>query len=84
MRKLPQIHIGTIIGEHLKKEKRSVAWLAEKVGCDANCLRKQFKKPYISTDLLYRTSNILNKDFFAFYSQQLSKEIKNEQILPEK
>ncbi|MCL2328268.1 MAG: XRE family transcriptional regulator [Bacteroidetes bacterium] len=66
-----EIHIGKEIQKKLTAEQRSVAWLAGQLCCDASCLRKQFKKSYISTDLLYRISKILHKDFFIFYSQRL-------------
>ena len=78
-----EIHIGREIRNQLATQKRSVAWLAEQLYCDASSLRKQLKKTYISTDLLYRISNILNKDFFVFYSRQLGKKTQNEQNLPE-
>lgn len=83
MQKNIEIHIGQEIQGCLVTQKRSVAWLAEQLYCDASSLRKQLKKPYISTDLLYRISNILHRDFFAFYSQQLCKTAHDEQILPE-
>jgi len=78
----PYIHIGELIKKHLAAKKRSVAWLAIKLSCDASVLRKALKKSWITTDLLYRISCILDEDFFACYSQLLS-ECANEQYLPE-
>jgi hypothetical protein len=79
-----EIHIGREIRNQLAIQKRSVAWLAEQLYCDASSFRRQLKKSYISTDLLYRISTILNMDFFVFYSRQLGKEIQSKQNLPEK
>ena len=66
------IHIGEKIRNHLATQKRSVAWLATHLCCDPSSLRKVLKKSYIHTDLLYRISSVLGKDFFAYYSQLLS------------
>ncbi|MCL2074640.1 MAG: hypothetical protein FWH18_12010 [Marinilabiliaceae bacterium] len=70
------IHIGEIIKNHLTEQKRSVEWLATLLGYDASALRKSLKKYYISTDLLFRISEFLEKDFFAFFSKKLSEKIK--------
>jgi hypothetical protein len=65
------IHIGDEIYKQLAAEKRPVAWLAAMLYVDPSNLRKLLKKPYLPTDLLYRISTILGKDFFAGYSQLL-------------
>ena len=67
----PPIHICNQIRKHLTAQKRSVAWLSQQLGCDPSALRKTLKKPYISTDLLYRISELLDKDFFVYYSRRL-------------
>ena len=69
---IPPIHIGEEIRNHLAAQKRSIAWLAGEICCDASSLRKLLKKSYIPTDLLFRISAILEKDFFACYSQLLA------------
>ena len=66
------IHIGEEIRKQLADQKRSVAWLASQVCREPSSLRKLLKNPYITTDLLFRISSILGKDFFACYSQLLS------------
>ena len=67
------IHIGEEIRKQLAAEKRPVAWLAAMLYIDPSNLRKLLKKPYLPTDLLFRISAILGKDFFACYSHQLTK-----------
>jgi len=71
----PSIHIGEEIQNHLALQQRSVAWLATQLRCDPSNLRKMLKHSYLPTDLLYRISIILDKDFFACYSQLLKKDI---------
>jgi len=70
----PSMHIGKEILNHLALQKRSVAWLAKELHCDSSSLRKSLKKHYTSTDLLYRISSLLDKDFFRCYSRLLSGE----------
>jgi len=70
----PSIHIGEEIRKHLAEQKRSVAWLATQLGCDQSSLRKSLKKYYITTDLLFRISTLLGKDFFVYYTKLLSDE----------
>jgi spore maturation protein CgeB len=69
------IHIGKLIRQKLKEKERSVAWLAQKVNCDSSNFRKILKNNHIHSELLFSISNVLDEDFFAFYSQKL-KEIK--------
>ena len=69
------IHIGEEIRKHLTDQNRSVSWLASQLGCDASALRKLLKNTYISTDLLYRISAKLGRDFFVCYSQRLAESI---------
>ena len=76
----PAIHIGEEIKNHLNARKLPVAWLATKLGCDASALRKALKKSWLTTDLLFRISLLLQKDFFACYSQILSEEINQAKI----
>ena len=67
----PAIHIGEEIQNHLALQQRSIAWLAKQLCYDPSNLRKLLKHSYLTTDLLYRISIILGKDFFACYSQML-------------
>jgi len=69
------IHIGEEIRNHLTAQKRSVAWLATELCCDASVLRKSLKKTWLPSDLLYRISRVLGKDFFVCYSQRLSEDV---------
>ena len=71
-----EMNICREIRQQLKKQKRSVAWLAKEVGCDASNLFKQLnceknKQSKLPTTLLYRISVAMDEDFFAHFSQQL-------------
>ena len=79
----PSINIGEEIKKRLADQKRSVAWLATEVCCEPSSLRKTLKKSHVSTDLLYRISDILGMDFFACYSRLLAEKTNNRQIFPE-
>jgi len=68
------IDIGELIFQKLKEKERSLAWLARQVGCNDSNLGKSLKNNrYIYTDLLFRISQALEEDFFAYYSQTLKK-----------
>ncbi|MCL2291059.1 MAG: XRE family transcriptional regulator [Bacteroidetes bacterium] len=62
------IHIGELILQKLKKEKRSVAWLAGEVFIDPSNLRKVLKKKSMDTSLLQRISKALQYNFFYHYT----------------
>jgi len=63
-----KIHIGKIIREHLKKEGRTQKWLADKVNLEDGNFRKKLKNNTVDIELLLKISDILKKDFFAYYS----------------
>ena len=60
-------HIGELIRQKLKEEKRPVAWLAEKIHKDPSNFRKMLKKESMDAELLQRISNILNHEFLDYY-----------------
>ena len=65
------IHIGKIIKEELRRQERTVAWLSRKIHCDRRNIYDIFSRTSIDTDLLYRLSLALHKDFFACFSTNL-------------
>jgi len=62
-----EIHIGDIILQKLKDEKRSVAWLAGEISVEPSALRKKLKKQSMDSALLQRISNTLCCNFFQYY-----------------
>lgn len=65
------IPIGKLIIKELKKQGRSVTWMAKELGYSRGHLYRLFSKNWIYTDLLYKISWILKHDFFKYYSKAL-------------
>ena len=67
-----KVHIGDEIRKELLLQERSVAWLAKQIEHgDPSNLSKQLNSKHIRPELLFDISVALQKDFFAFYSQEL-------------
>lgn len=62
------IHIGNLIREQLRKDQRSVGWLAREIGCTRNHVYKVFNKPSLDVDLLLRISKSMQFNFFQYYT----------------
>ena len=60
-----KVHIGSLIGNELKRQRRPVVWLAQELCCDRTNVYKILRKGSIDTELLCRISVALNHDFFA-------------------
>ena len=73
----PKIHIGSIIKQKLDEKDLKIAWLARQVHCNESNLCKKLKNNDISKELLFRIANVLHEDFFAYYSNELSKKWQN-------
>ena len=68
-----KIHIGKIVHQELKTQRRSVSWLAEQLHTDRSNTYKILKRQYIDTELLFRLCSVLNVDFFAIISNFINK-----------
>ena len=66
------IHIGHIIQEELRSQGRSVTWFARQLNIDRRVCYRIFHSYSIDTQVLFRISRILGKDFFADYSACLN------------
>ena len=64
------IHIGHLIHEQLKADKRSVGWLSREIGCTRNHVYKIFNKSSLDSDLIFRISKAMNFNFFQYYSAE--------------
>jgi len=72
--KIDNMHIGKQISLKLKEQERSVAWLARQLNCDDGNLGRTLKNSqHIHSELLLRISIALEEDFFARYSEILTK-----------
>ena len=68
---MEQPNIGQFIKEVLRKQGRSITWLAQEMGTTRNLVYKMFEKPTIYTDRLLQISELLDYDFFKQYSEYL-------------
>ena len=59
-----KFHIGQLIKDELEKQGRTITWLARQIGCTRSNLYKLFRNPWINTQLLFKISRTLNRDFF--------------------
>ncbi len=66
------IHIGSLIEQELRRQDRSVTWLAGELHCDRTNVYKVFKKKSIDTQLLENISVILRHNFFLDYAEEVS------------
>ena len=62
------VHIGQLIEQELRRQRRSVSWFAKELYCDRTNVYKLFRKESIDTLLLYRISYVLSHDFFKYYT----------------
>ena len=67
--------IGQIIKDELIAQERSVAWFSRKIHLDRSNVYRLFQKNSIDTDLLRRIAQVLRRDFFALYSEELVEEL---------
>ncbi len=65
------INIGMAIREELKRQERSVAWFARKLGTSRMACYRIFESYSIDTYMLLKISRALNHDFFALYSDSM-------------
>ena len=64
------IHIGHLIHEQLKKDQRSVSWLAREIHCTRNNLYKIFNKASLDSDLILKISRAMQFNFFQYYTAE--------------
>ncbi len=68
-----QINIGRAIHDELRRQERTVAWFARKLGTNRMTCYRMFNSYTIDTGLLERVSAVLNCDFFALYSEKITR-----------
>lgn len=66
------IHIGHIIQEELRSQGRSVTWLSLQLGTSRMACYRLFHNYSIDTQVLFRISGLLGRDFFVEYSHNLN------------
>ncbi len=67
------VHIGHLIEEELRRQERSVAWFARKLYCERTNVYSIFKRQSIDTELLMRISEVLHRNLFQPYVEELER-----------
>lgn len=66
-----EIHIGKIIESEVRRQGRSIDWIAKQLCYERTNIYNIFKRKSIDTDLLMKISSILNFNFFTVYYNTL-------------
>lgn len=64
-----ELHLGQRIHDELKRQGRTVTWLAQQLCMERTSLYYTFRQSSINTELLLRISCCLNHDFFQDVSE---------------
>ena len=60
---MKDIHVGAMIKKELKRQGRSVKWLAKEIYCEKSNIYKMFHRKSIDLDQLMLISNVLGHNF---------------------
>jgi hypothetical protein len=60
-----------MIQAKMKADGRSVRWLAQQLHCTSSNIYKMYEKQSIDINLLLQVAQLLQVDFFAYYSNVL-------------
>ena len=60
---MKDIHVGYMIKKELKKQGRSVKWLAKEIYCEKSNIYKMFNRKSIDLGQLMLISNVLQHNF---------------------
>lgn len=67
------INIGMEIKKELKRQERTVSWLARKLFCERSNVYSIFNRRSINTEMLLRISKVLHHNFFSQYNEEADK-----------
>lgn len=66
-----EVHIGKLIKQQMDEQGRRAVWLAKQLNCDRSNVYKIYRCKTIDATRLLKISQILQHDFFQYYSQQI-------------
>lgn len=66
-----EIHLGKLIHDELRRQRRSVAWFAHEMAYTRGNMYNILKRPHLNSEFLLRASEKLNHDFFRDVSEKL-------------
>ena len=61
--KMKDIHVGALIHAELKKQGRTVSWLATQIYCEKSNIYKLFNRKSIDLEQLMKISEVLHYNF---------------------
>lgn len=68
---MQEFHIGKMILNELRKQRRTVAWFANEMGSTRSNMYKILNKPHLNSEFILRAMRLLDHDFFKDVSEQL-------------
>lgn len=74
---MEKVNIGQAIREEMDRTGRTVTWLSRQLGTNRMACYRIFNSYSIDTQMLFRISVLLGRDFFALYSDTLKQEEEN-------
>ena len=60
----------------MRKDQRSVSWLAREIHCTRNNVYKVFNKPSLDSNLILKISKAMNFNFFQYYTAEFLSNMK--------
>ncbi len=67
------MHFGSLLEKILRQQGRSVTWFADQLCCTRPNIYKIFRKECVDAALMWRISEILNHNFFKYYSDEFER-----------
>jgi hypothetical protein len=67
------VHIGSVIEQEFHRQGRSASWFANQLCCDRTNVYSIFRRESIDSAMLFKISQILNHNFFDYYTKELSR-----------
>ena len=71
---MEKVNIGQAIREEMDRTGRTVTWLSKQLGTNRMACYRIFNSFSIDTQMLFRISVLLGRDFFTLYSEALKQE----------
>ncbi len=71
---MSKIHIGKIIQREVKKSKRQVTEITRELGLARGMMYSIYKRKSMKTGLLERISDVLEHNFFTYYSDAFNRD----------
>ncbi len=78
------VNIGKIIEDEFNASGLQISYFAQKINTSKRNVYNIFRRKSIDTNLLFKISEILNKDFFEIYSEKLTISKKEISIIGER